>query len=285
MLAPFPPPDQAQDRWDEHHVRMPHSEHSLFPVEAGGGGRGGHGGRRVLRKRWQLAEAALGHPILDTTDLARAVLSYNRGHRWSFSGLRSYVEDELEDEERAALFERTVPTIVRLAVAARTAVTRPVPLLRRGRTRSLTFSQTQVASLLANAFLCTFPRRNPGSRNGGGRPHEYAGYPDINFNRLFGDLGQPYQSEKLKCLFGYFTSISGRDFGKEQEGLVTYERRSLAGRPLPDWGRSAAALSSVALHADAAGMIETEGYGMLQVDFANAFVGGGVLGHGCVQVG
>lgn len=32
------------------------------------------------------------------------------------------------------------------------------------------------------------------------------------------------------------------------------------------------------------GRMEDEGLGCLQVDFANAFLGGGALGHGCVQV-
>ena len=39
----------------------------------------------------------------------------------------------------------------------------------------------QIASLLANAFFCTFPRRNAK-----GNDTEYARYPDINFNRYDG---------------------------------------------------------------------------------------------------
>jgi hypothetical protein len=38
--------------------------------------------------------------------------------------------------------------------------------------------QEQAAVLLANSFLCTFPRRN---KKGG----EYANFPDINMNRMF----------------------------------------------------------------------------------------------------
>ena len=38
-------------------------------------------------------------------------------------------------------------------------------------------SQEQIASLLANAFFCTFPRRNAKMKS------EYSSYPDINFNR------------------------------------------------------------------------------------------------------
>lgn len=42
---------------------------------------------------------------------------------------------------------------------------------------SITMSQEQIASLLANAFFCTFPRRNAKMKS------EYSSYPDINFNR------------------------------------------------------------------------------------------------------
>lgn len=38
-------------------------------------------------------------------------------------------------------------------------------------------SQEQIASFLANAFFCTFPRRNAKMKS------EYSSYPDINFNR------------------------------------------------------------------------------------------------------
>lgn len=42
---------------------------------------------------------------------------------------------------------------------------------------SITMSQEQIASFLANAFFCTFPRRNAKMKS------EYSSYPDINFNR------------------------------------------------------------------------------------------------------
>lgn len=51
-----------------------------------------------------------------------------------------------------------------------------MPLLKAGMNHSITMSQEQVACLLANAFFCTFPRRNS-------RRKEYWNYPDINFVR------------------------------------------------------------------------------------------------------
>ena len=44
-----------------------------------------------------------------------------------------------------------------------------------------------------------FFRRNSFARNS-----EYSNFPDINFNRFFSDLGEPYQAEKFKCIFNYF---------------------------------------------------------------------------------
>jgi len=49
----------------------------------------------------------------------------------------------------------------------------------------------------------------------------------------------------------------------------------------PDWANSTAELQK--LHVTSDGTVEDNGSGMLQVDFANKFVGGGVLNDGCVQ--
>lgn len=49
----------------------------------------------------------------------------------------------------------------------------------------------------------------------------------------------------------------------------------------PDWASSTAQLQKLLVTSD--GTIEDNGTGMLQVDFANKFIGGGVLAEGCVQ--
>lgn len=58
----------------------------------------------------------------------------------------------------------------------------PIPLLRQQQNKTITMSQQQISSLLANAFFCTFPHRNdtkPAS--------EYANFPTINFSRWCSD--------------------------------------------------------------------------------------------------
>ena len=64
-------------------------------------------------------------------------------------------------------------------------------------------------------------------------------------------------------------------------GTVTFSRLSLPPSSLPKWYSSDQTLSR--LHFSTEGKIETEGAGFLQADFANEYVGGGVLRSGLVQ--
>uniref|UniRef100_A0A7N8X275 poly(ADP-ribose) glycohydrolase n=1 Tax=Mastacembelus armatus TaxID=205130 RepID=A0A7N8X275_9TELE len=145
--------------------------------------------------------------------------------------------------------------------------TKPIPLLKAGMNHSITMSQEQVACLLANAFFCTFPRRNS-------RKTEYYNYPDINFVRLF-EGSSSKKIEKLKTLMCYFRSVTEQ----KPTGLVTFTRKRLD-KPI-NWKRYFTPLTK--LHITCQGTIEGGGYGMLQVDFANRFVGGGVTSSGLVQ--
>uniref|UniRef100_A0A9J7XJU6 poly(ADP-ribose) glycohydrolase n=1 Tax=Cyprinus carpio carpio TaxID=630221 RepID=A0A9J7XJU6_CYPCA len=218
---PHPSPDQLQDRWDDTHVKLPCSEHNLFP-----------------------------------TDRTDAILKYNMGQAkgWNFTALDSYykVFSCVCVDEEAVFMSLCV---------------QPIPLLRTQRCRSITLSQEQVSCLLANAFFCTFPQRNS-------HQTEFSNYPDINFSRLFEGSSQTKQ-EKLKTLLCYFRRVTQQ----RPTGLITYTRQCL--QRLPSWSSSEKQFGK--LHISCEGSIEDQGYGMLQVDFANRFVGGGVTGSGLVQ--
>ena len=143
-----------------------------------------------------------------------------------------------------------------MCLKSQTVITQPVPLLKRKMNHSITFSQSQIASLLANAFFCTFPRRNAQ-----GKRTEYSEFPDINFNKLFGNLKTEYQSEKLKCIFNYFRRISKKP--REEESLVTFTRRCVPYDSIPKWYKSEKLLPK--LHVASEGTIEDDGFGMIQV--------------------
>ncbi|XP_019620262.1 PREDICTED: poly(ADP-ribose) glycohydrolase-like [Branchiostoma belcheri] len=204
-----------------------------------------------------------------------AILTYNSryANRWDFRGLHSFFTEYLDDDEARSFFKVTLPAMVKLALRLPEIVTQSPPLLKKQMRHSITLSQLQVASLLSNAFFCTFPRRNAYQRNS-----EYSSFPSINFNDLFkgGKHGvDRRRAEKLKTLLHYFKRVTTR----MPCGTLTFRRQSFP--KMPVWTTCKDRLTR--LHVSAEGTIEEDGTGMLQVDFANKVIGGGVLGFGLVQ--
>ncbi|CAK6956758.1 poly(ADP-ribose) glycohydrolase-like isoform X1 [Scomber scombrus] len=261
--VPAPYPYKFTDSWDDVHVKMPCSDSNLFPIEDK------ETRERQNKSRWELITETLSKKLTSSLELRNAILKYcsSLAKKWDFTALHLYCTKVLEPDAAEHLFSSLLPDMVQLALRASELCTKPIPLLKRGMNHSITMSQEQVACLLANAFFCTFPRRNS-------RKTEYYNYPDINFVRLF-EGSSSKKIEKLKTLMCYFQSITEQ----KPTGLVTFTRKSLD-EP-PDWKSSETPLTK--LHITCKGTIEEDGYGMLQVDFANQFVGGGVIGHGLVQ--
>lgn len=223
-----------------------------------------------MKLRWSLIEETLLQPINTSRELEIAVKKYNTRYEsiWNFSTLHELFDSHLPPSEFFALI---LPKLINLALRLPQLIQSPIPLLKQGSNRSISMSQQQAACLMANAFLCTFPRRNTNKRNS-----EFSSYPEINFNRLFGSRGQNVV-EKLKCIVNDFRRVLCVAM---PTNVVTFQRRSMPASFR--WENSDVCLSRTKFHVDSKGKIE-DGHGMLQVDFANRFVGGGVLGHGCVQ--
>lgn len=264
-LIPKPYPSSPVDVWDKDHVRMPHSTRSLYPIT-----------ETDLQRRWELITEALSSSILSSHQLEAAILHYNSKYsqRWDFVALHKFFSETLEEEETEYFFASVLPKLIQLALSLPKFVTTGIPLLRKCKKHSISLSQQQISCLLANAFFCTFPRRNTSRK-----VSEFSTYPDINFNRLFsGDTSRrPSLQEKLKCLMHYFQTVCS----KVPDGVVTFSRNYILPNHLPQWGKETARLPR--FHVSSSGTIEDEGHGMFQMDFANKFIGGGVLGYGCVQ--
>lgn len=258
---PVPYPSKFKDSWDDVSVKMPCSDKNLFPLDTEDGG--------GVQSRWELIHTALHRGFKSSLDVRDAILRYNTAHakKWDFTALNLLCTECLDHSKAQHLFEVVLPAMVDLALCAPRLCTMPIPLLKCRMNQSLTLSQEQIACLLANAFFCTFPRRNS-------RKSEYCNYPEINFYRLF-EGSSTRKIEKLKTLFCYFRRVTQN----RPKGLVTFTRQTLSNTP--EWEFSQSLLTR--LHITCKGTIEEDGYGMLQVDFANRFVGGGVTGHGLVQ--
>ncbi|XP_054428335.1 poly(ADP-ribose) glycohydrolase isoform X1 [Pteronotus mesoamericanus] len=261
--VPKPFPTHFKDLWDNKHVKMPCSEQNLYPVED-------ENGERTAGSRWELIQTALLNKFARPQNLKDAILKYNVAYskKWDFTALVDFWDKVLEEAEAQHLYQSILPDMVKIALCLPNICTQPIPLLKQKMNHSITMSQEQIASLLANAFFCTFPRRNAKMKS------EYSNYPDINFNRLF-EGRSSRKPEKLKTLFCYFRRVTE----KKPTGLVTFTRQSL--EDFPEWERCEKFLTR--LHVTYEGTIEGNGQGMLQVDFANRFVGGGVTSAGLVQ--
>ncbi|KAJ8365692.1 hypothetical protein SKAU_G00145230 [Synaphobranchus kaupii] len=259
VLVPYP--TKFKDAWDDVSVKMPCSEKNLFPVENEDGG--------GVQSRWELIQKSLQSEFKSSHNVKDAILRYNTVHAkmWDFTALHSLCTKVLGPTCTKHLFGSLLPAMAQLALSATKLCTQPIPLLKLKMNHSITMSQEQIACLLANAFFCTFPRRNS-------RKSEYRNYPDINFCRLF-EGSSTKKVEKLKTLLCYFKRVTE----KSPSGLVTFTRQSLTS--FPKWESSTTPLTK--LHITCEGTIEDQGTGMLQVDFANRMVGGGVTGAGLVQ--
>eukprot|EP00117_Sycon_ciliatum_P026157 scpid34572/ scgid21537/ Poly(ADP-ribose) glycohydrolase len=271
---PRPWPTDYRDYWDNNHVRLPCSPKNMMLV--------GKGDNRSETSRWKVIEDALSRPLQNSWDIEEAILSYNARYaqRWNFDGLHQFFDPAgdkggADRAERALYLQTTIPAIARLVLNLPHLIPGGIPLLKKSQQRTLFLSQLQVASLLACAFFCTFPHRNSTGSNS-----EYASFPSINFSSLFqGDRGRrsmsPSRAAKLRCILHYFQCVTSNP----PAGVISFERRFLAGAP--QWTSSMFTLSDLFVADD--GTIEDDGDGMLQADFANKFIGGGVLGRGCVQ--
>nr|KAI8765243.1 poly(ADP-ribose) glycohydrolase-like [Biomphalaria glabrata] len=221
------------------------------------------------QSRWERIQCALKKNIAGVFELESAIKSYNVHfkHRWNFDTLYDFFEN-LDQHEKDIFFQKTLPEMCNLALRLSDICTKPLPILKQNKSMKVTMSQQQAASLLANAFFCTFPTRNVNTKS--------VSLPDINFNNLYsGGPGKERKIEKLKCLLNYFERVTK----KMPTGTLTFSRQYE--RDNPDWKSLENKFTNMTV--DAEGSIEDVGTEMLQADFANKLVGGGVLGRGLVQ--
>lgn len=227
-------------------------------------------------QKWNIINKMMQNRIKYCSDIEQIIESYYdnqdtenyRDVRLDFSSLREYFK-LLTRAEQKMHFDILIPKM-QILVKDTPSLIPPLPLLTKTKNFSITLSQYQVASLLANGFFCTFPvQSNIDHKNS---------FPNFNFNQLFSYATTKIKLEKLRCIFNYFQKILLNN--TKPENLITYTRRCIHQNDLPFWSSKNIKFSKLTVYAK--GYIE-DCKGSLQVDFANAFVGGGVLNTGSVQ--
>ncbi|EFJ33511.1 hypothetical protein SELMODRAFT_84118 [Selaginella moellendorffii] len=145
-----------------------------------------------------------------------------------------------------------------------------------GQSGMVLLSQELVASILACGFFCLYPSAERNKLD----------LPDLNFYKLFMALVDENREESAKhkiiCLLHYFQIVCE----SVPQGMISYERKVLSLEqemedPLSFWSSSSRPLCQILVMED--GTIEGSDTPVLEVDFANRVLGGGVLGAGCLQ--
>lgn len=260
---PVPKSSECSDKWDEKHVRLPCSPESIYFEQVDG--------VKITKKRWDLIKSSLkDQKISDSVQLENCILKYNSKFEfaWQFNGVHKLFDDEFSEEDGLYFFDEVLVRIIDLALELPNLIKTPIPLLFQKSNHSISLSKQQASCLLANGFLCTFPKRNILRKN--------TDFPDINFSRLFSSTNNV---QKIKCICNYFRRIL---LVSMPRGVLTFQRRYIKPEDFPDWSKSELKFSTIKWHATSTGTIENAD-GCAQIDFANRYLGGGVLGHGCVQ--
>ncbi|CAF0977943.1 unnamed protein product [Adineta ricciae] len=252
---------QCGKRGETDHVHMPFSRYNLT---------------RKKELVWHIIQKALTNlkqmcDIHTATieELKETIRSCTRQEH-DFSILEKLINDIYSNEQREYFMSTTLPNMCNLALNVDTICPQPPPLLRVGSNASVTLSQHQAAALLACGFFCLFPNRSYGDGK-----YKFKRFPNPNFDRLYRP-GHPKKIEKLRCILHYFRRI----IEKKPNGVITIQRSALPLDRIPLWERQKTNLCDLHL---ATGLRIEDMQDTLQVDFANAYIGGGVLRGGCVQ--
>jgi poly(ADP-ribose) glycohydrolase len=163
----------------------------------------------------------------------------------------------------ARLFDRVIPSVLRHAQTLVHGAQPPtLPLHATGVAARASLPRGAVAGWVAHMLLGTL--RRPGEAWNG-----------LNFHHLLASE-YPWELAKLRCVLEYFDRIAER----APRGCIEVERLVAPPPSTLEWLGEGAALTPFAV--DETGAIE-DADGHRQVDFANAYLGGGVLRGGCVQ--
>ena len=160
-----------------------------------------------------------------------------------------------------------------------------IPLLRGGMDGSVTLSAAQCACVIAAQFFSLFPPKSLADPSA-----DDSEWPSCNMDAFFSAVRAPMSGKHL-LLFNYFARIENQHDsegggGIDQNRFVTFHRRCIDEDQcsiIDDDEKLAGSqvlLSPVEYRSN--GCIEDAPH-TLQIDFANKYIGGGVLFTGCVQ--
>ena len=211
------------------------------------------------------------HPLLETLNVIEKLANLKG------SLLTDFIRD-LPSDQRKLYQDRILPTIANFALQTPTLFPNAdsLPLLSQGSNQAVQLTREQCACLVANMFLCTTINQHNSTLN-----------RRFNFSDLFIKTGHSsvdkLKKQKIACILNYFKQIMKAPSLTER---VTFKRLHLDDKypgsltDIEGWKNCRQILQNVQM--DNIHKIE-DAKDSVEVDFANKFLGGGVLGQGAVQ--
>jgi poly(ADP-ribose) glycohydrolase len=175
-------------------------------------------------------------------------------------GLESLLESE--PDWAPTFFDRVVPALCEAAWALVATGTPSLPLLTAMQRGQVAVPRAVVPGWIAHMLLGTLPTRE-------------RRWPVVDGTLLLART-RPQEVAKLRCILTLFERTADAPL----PGRLTIARRVTAPRNVEAWAHDPSPLTDLVV--EATGTIE-DAEGHLQADFANKYLGGGVLTGGCVQ--
>jgi hypothetical protein len=187
-------------------------------------------------------------------------------------GLIEALDGSSETLQMQYFVKSTLPFIVSEAIAIADRFPDGLPLL--VEPSRVCLSRSQVCSILASMFFGVLPLPCTGE----GRAKQ--DWPSASFEYFITERAHPSTTAKLRCVLQYFNVMRERTAAASMNGTVTFCRVALEPTSVPDFSTSSVRMVPLVPHAT--GSIDDAQH-CLHVDFANEYLGGGVLFSGAVQ--
>jgi poly(ADP-ribose) glycohydrolase len=185
--------------------------------------------------------------------------------------LTDYYKPDKRQKPRELFFEKILPYIQNLVLKLPELFPNPVYHLVPQTDARILLTREQVSALLACSFFQIIARPDAVY-------NRVMSFNDVNFDVLFSANADMFPTATgCLCLLHYFNRIQE----KAPEGNIIIHRKVLEKNDKPDWCNSKKPLLKMKVDHDVNIENDTESY--FHADFANQYIGGGVLGGGCVQ--
>ena len=147
-----------------------------------------------------------------------------------------------------------------------------VAVIGQGQSKSHTLTREQVAAIVSHSFLCLHPEK-----------HRSPKLPQVNFTRVF-EVMRETEIEKIKCVLNYFDHLMRQNDLSALREVITFQRTCLRPEHLLQWEILKHSEKKLCpLKINKTSRIDDTCCEYAKVDFANMYLGGGILNTGCLQ--